>query len=127
MVVSQTTTLREDPKPVTYALELVYFSLAFIRNMRDGAMETPVLFTTRSSCSTSAGLVFASGSKWLNIGSITSGSTNTVSTCMGSETIQSQIHQCRVLRIRRKTNQNATAPETRSSSSPFPQSRNQLP
>src|SRR5258705_535623 len=60
--------------------------------MRSGGMLRPPRATTRSRSATSAGLVFASGSKWLNIGSITTGSRKMPKTSIGRESSQQEHH-----------------------------------
>src|SRR5664279_365102 len=95
IVVSHTTTRLVAPRPVTYALGTVTFSLAFIRNMRAGGISVPVRATTFSSSRTSAGFESFSGSKWLNSGSMSTGTTSTVHTITGSEPTQNHSHQLR--------------------------------
>src|SRR4051812_36127207 len=92
MVVSHTTTRFVAPIPVTYAFGTVSFSLAFIRYMRSGGMLVPVRATTRSRSFTSAGFVFVRGSKWLNMGSITTGITKTVMITKGIDPAQNSTH-----------------------------------
>ena len=68
-------------------VEAVGFGLAFIRNIRLGAMLVPVRATTASSRADERGMVLASGSNLLKMGS-SSGAAKAAKTISGSETSQ---------------------------------------
>src|ERR1700733_2230518 len=93
MVVSQSPSRFEGPKPVTYAFSPVPFWLARMKNILSGGRLPPLRATTRSNCWTSAGCACCSGSNLSNSGSIRIGDRYTPKSTAIMVGIQNQNHQ----------------------------------
>src|SRR6201991_3780996 len=107
---------------------LVTFRLARMKNILSGGTFTPLRATTFSSCVTSAGLFFSSGSNLLNIGSIRIGEINTPNSTAAIAGIQNQNHQCfGDFRITQNNIITSSEPTNHVSRKPFVRSQSQLP
>src|SRR5437763_12566530 len=128
MVVSHKTSRLDGPNPVTYALRLVTFRLACMKNIRSGGRVTPLRATTLSNCATSAGSRCWRGSNLLNSGSIRMGEIKTPNSTPPIVGIQNHNHQCfgdlRITQNSSITRRDATSHVSRK---PFAWSQTQLP